>query len=184
MSPRTRHYSDWAVTIYANPAGEGFYTKCVSPSDSELCTEICHDKGSAWQRRYTLVEQVEKEEWRQLYQAIAAPLTLALLYVAGWDEYDEFDKSRLVGRRAWKNHDWDILNLLTDQKLLQKQHNPKQIKSVVLTSEGIKRAREILSQLNLAGIEAFLKAQPEHDDLPNILGEDKTKNGDAKQEQS
>jgi hypothetical protein len=147
-----------------------------------LCTEICHDKGAAWQRGYNLVEQVEKEEQMQRYRAVAAPLTLALLYVAGCDEYYEFeDKAQLRGRHAWKNHDWDILNLLTDQNLLEEQRNPKQIKSVVLTPEGIKRAREVLSQLNLAGIEEFLKSHSNHDDLPDALEEDDTRNDHEEQ---
>jgi hypothetical protein len=180
----TRYHGNWAVTIYADPADEGFYTRCVSPSGLELCTEICHDKGAAWQCGYSLVEQVEKEEQIQRYRAIAVPLTLALLYIAGWDEYYEFDdKSHLRGRRTWKNHDWDILNLLTDQRLLEEQRNPQQIKSVVLTPEGIKQARQILSRLNLEGIEEFLKAHSDHDDLPDALREGDTQDDDVEQEQ-
>lgn len=164
----TRFRGDWTVTILAEPTGTGFYTKCVSPDGIELCTEVCSDKGAAWQRGYALVDNTERDLHIQRYQAIAVPITLALLYVAGWDEDYEFcSPPQLRGRRTWKNHDWDILNLLTDQKLLEAQRNPKQVKSVVLTSEGIKQARRILRQLNLDGVEEFLVVHSEHDELPD-----------------
>jgi hypothetical protein len=156
----TRSHWKWAVTIHTDPGSGGFYTTCVSPKGIELRTEVCYDKGFAWQQGYALVEQVEQEEQTQRYQAIALPLTLALLYVTGWDEsYPAGNPAKSTSRRAWKTHDWDILNALVEQQFLVSQRNPKQVKSVTLTPEGIQQARQILRQLNLEGIEAFLDAQ-------------------------
>jgi hypothetical protein len=165
----TRYRGDWAVTIYRSEANNGFFTKCVSPTGAEFCTEVFIDKGSAWQSGYNYVDQVEREECIRRYRAVVVPLTLALLYVSGWDEYYEYvSPPKFRGRRAWKNHDWDILNFLTDQNFLEEQLHPKQIKSVVLTPKGIKQAKLALHKIGLPGIQDFFGAEFELDDEDQI----------------
>jgi hypothetical protein len=181
FKPETRNYCNWSVTIYVGSEAVGFYTKCISPNGTILCTEICNDKGSAWQQGYNLVARAIKEERTNRYNRIAIPLTLALLYVSGSDEEDELGhQSRFRGRRAGKGHDFEILDLLTEDGLLEEQRNPQQIKSVVLTPKGIKQARHILKNLNLEGIEEFLLTQENRDDLIDGLEQDKEHFGDEK----
>jgi hypothetical protein len=76
-----------------------------------------------------------------------------LLYVAGNDEYHD---DRFLGRRAWKGHDFGILDALEAEGLIEPQTNRAAIKSVVLNDKGIKLARELLKNLNLAGADEFL----------------------------
>ncbi|HAN46079.1 MAG TPA: hypothetical protein DCQ32_05950 [Cyanobacteria bacterium UBA8156] len=59
-------------------------------------------------------------------------------------------------RCAWKGYDFNVLDRLTDQGLLEVQGEPRRTKSVALTSEGVERAKCVLQQLSLEGIEAFL----------------------------
>jgi DNA-binding PadR family transcriptional regulator len=101
------------------------------------------------------------------------------LYVSGWDEdYELGHQSRFRGRRAGKGHDFEILDLLTKDGLLEEQHNPKQIKSVVLTPKGIKQARYILKNLNLEGIEELLQNHDNRDSLIEELEQEKEQFGD------
>jgi Domain of unknown function (DUF6429) len=59
---------------------------------------------------------------------------LALLSLTAFDE-DEF------GARAWKSHDWDAMDRLHAKGYIS---DPKsKAKSVVLSPEGLKRAREL-----------------------------------------
>ena len=64
-------------------------------------------------------------------------MVLALLSLSAFDE-DEW------GARAWKSHDWDALDRLHAKGFIQ---DPKsKAKSVVLTPEGLRRARELFER--------------------------------------
>lgn len=68
-------------------------------------------------------------------------LTLALLYLTRFREQD------LPYWRSWKGHDFDALNALSDQKMIgDSRHRSK---SVVLTEDGIRKAKEILSEFRM-----------------------------------
>jgi len=64
-------------------------------------------------------------------------MVLALLYLTmfGEDQY---------GARAWKSHDWDAMDRLHQKGYIS---DPKsKAKSVVMTEEGAKRARELFER--------------------------------------
>ena len=63
---------------------------------------------------------------------------LALLSLSVWEE-DEY------GARAWKSYDWDVMDRLHQKGYIA---DPKsKAKSVVLTPEGVKLARELFDKL-------------------------------------
>ncbi|MBD2598157.1 hypothetical protein H6G74_28090 [Nostoc spongiaeforme FACHB-130] len=164
----TRYRHDWSVTLCTDPEGQGFYAQCTSPKGLVLCTDIYSDKGLVWQQGYELVDRTIHEEQTRRYNAVALPLTLALLYVSGGDEYGELGNEQCFkGRRAWKSYDFDVLDLLTTAGFIEEQRYPQQVKSVVLTPKGIKEARRFLQGLNLDGVKEFLGTLAEHDDLPD-----------------
>ena len=64
-------------------------------------------------------------------------VVLALLWLTAF-EVDEY------GARAWKSHDWDALDRLHEKGYIS---DPKsKAKSVVLTEEGMARARELFER--------------------------------------
>jgi hypothetical protein len=64
-------------------------------------------------------------------------VVLALLWLTAFD-VDEY------GARAWKSHDWDALDRLHAKGYIS---DPKsKSKSVVLTEEGMARARELFKR--------------------------------------
>lgn len=67
-----------------------------------------------------------------------ADTVLALLTLTLHEE-NEF------GGRAWKNHDWDILNVLHERGLIDDPKNKN--KSVRLTADGVKRARTLFAEM-------------------------------------
>ena len=168
----TRPRHNWSVTLCTDPESQGFYAQCTSPFGLVLCTDIYSDKSLVWQQGYELVDRTIRSEQTRRYNALALPLTLALLYVSGGDEYGELgdelgNEQCFQGRRAYKGYDFDVLDLLTTAGLIEEQRYPKQVKSVVLTPKGIKEARRVLRGFNLDGVEEFLGALAEHDDLPD-----------------
>jgi len=64
-------------------------------------------------------------------------MVMALLYLTIWEE-------AAWGARAWKSHDWDVLDRLHAKGYIS---DPKgKEKSVVLSPEGLRRARELFEQ--------------------------------------
>lgn len=63
-------------------------------------------------------------------------LTLLLLYLNSWEE-KEYGQSF---RRAWKGHEFDALNKLEEDAFITQS---KTAKSLYLTEEGIKAAKEL-----------------------------------------
>jgi len=64
-------------------------------------------------------------------------MLLALLWLTAFDQ-DQF------GARAWKSHDWDALDRLHAKGYIS---DPKsKARSVVLSEEGIERARELFER--------------------------------------
>jgi len=135
-----------------------FFAQCTSPEGITLRTEAYGDKGTAWQKGYDLVDKAVAEARSRRYNAIARPLTLMLLYVTGSDEYYD---GRLLGRRAYKGHDFGILDAFEAEGLITPQTNKRAVKSVVLDDEGIKQARELLRNLNLPAADEFLDSLDE-----------------------
>lgn len=70
-------------------------------------------------------------------QAKVDEMVLALLWLTAFD-VDE------LGARAWKSHDWDALDRLHVAGYIS---NPKsKARSVVLSAEGVRRARELFER--------------------------------------
>lgn len=63
-------------------------------------------------------------------------LTLLLLYMTSWEEKDFSEDTR----RSWKGYPFEALNKLDEEGMLTQG---KRSKSVYLSKEGIKRAKEL-----------------------------------------
>ena len=63
-------------------------------------------------------------------------MVLALLYLTSFDEHGFV--------RAWKGHDWDVLNRLHECGLISDPKNKN--KSIVLSEEGARRSAELFSK--------------------------------------
>jgi hypothetical protein len=63
-------------------------------------------------------------------------MVLALLHLTSFTDHGV--------TRAWKSHDWDVLDRLSEKGLIS---DPKsKSKSVVLSEEGVRRSRELFSK--------------------------------------
>ena len=64
-------------------------------------------------------------------------MVLALLTLTVWEQDS-------LGARAWKSHDWDALDRLHAKGFISDPKN--KAKSVVLSPEGLQRARELFEK--------------------------------------
>jgi hypothetical protein len=79
---------------------------------------------------------VAQEDRMEINTKKVDEMTLALLYLTTFkDKY---------GLRAWKSHDWDVLNRLHESGYI---HDPvSKAKSVMLTDEGAERSKRLFEK--------------------------------------
>ncbi|WP_043933266.1 DUF6429 family protein [Bacillus sp. EB01] len=70
-------------------------------------------------------------------------LTLLLLYLTSFDD----DYGLGVAKRSWKGYPFESLNELSESEFIL---DGKRSKSVYLTEEGIKKARELMKKYNIS----------------------------------
>lgn len=78
---------------------------------------------------------------------IMRDLTLALLYVSGWEEDSKKEPGTKIFR-AWKGFLFEVLDYLEEQKLVV-QFRTRDSKSLILTEDGIRRARALIQKYNV-----------------------------------
>lgn len=81
---------------------------------------------------------MEKEELRKKVKEF----TLMLLHLTSWEE-NEFG---MQYRKSWKGYDFGILDELTEGDLIRGGHRST---SVMMTDEGINKAKELLKQYGI-----------------------------------
>jgi len=77
------------------------------------------------------------------YETTVRELTLMLLYLTSWTE-KEFGTE---WRRSWKGYPFDTLDELTEQDHIR---GSKRSKSVQVTDEGVKQAKELLARYGIS----------------------------------
>ena len=69
-------------------------------------------------------------------------LTLMLLYLSSWEE----NEMGMKYRRSWKGYDFDVLNELAEEELI---NDGRRSKSVSFNDIGIEKALELLKKYNI-----------------------------------
>ena len=69
-------------------------------------------------------------------------LTLMLLYLFSWEE----NEVGMKYRRSWKGYDFDVLNELAEEELI---NDGRRSKSVSFNDIGIEKALELLKKYNI-----------------------------------
>ncbi len=83
----------------------------------------------------------EEETQPQTELDLEQKLTLLLLYLSSWEEKATSD---LSVRRAWKGYTFEVLDALEEMGLLSQS---RRAKSVILTEQGVRLARELYERL-------------------------------------
>ena len=71
-------------------------------------------------------------------------LTLMLFYLSHFTEMDRFSNENDL--YAWKGYNFDVLNKLDDEDYIRQGSHPSRTKSVYITEEGIKKAKELMEK--------------------------------------
>jgi hypothetical protein len=87
-----------------------------------------------------LLKLLEVIEFMKNKKELIENLTLLLLYLNSWEEKDKNIPEHCI-HCAWKNYDFDTLDILNDKDLINTKHKSK---IIYLTQEGIEQAERIL----------------------------------------
>jgi len=79
-------------------------------------------------------------EEKDLLEKSVEELTLLLLYLTSWEE-EVMNGSKII--RSWKGYRFEVLNDLEEEGLISQS---KKAKSVYLTEEGHKKAKELFKK--------------------------------------
>ena len=71
-------------------------------------------------------------------------LTIVLMYLSRFNEDSRFSSSMDI---SWKGYDFRIINELDDEDYIR--HGSYRTKSVAITDEGIRLARDLLNKYNI-----------------------------------
>ena len=71
-------------------------------------------------------------------------LTMMLLYLSHFTEKDRFSNENDL--YAWKGYNFDVLNKLDDEDYISQGSHPSRTKSVYITEEGRRRAKQLLEK--------------------------------------
>jgi hypothetical protein len=74
-------------------------------------------------------------------------LTMMLLYLSHFTEKNRFANAE--DYYAWKGYDFDVLNKLDEEDLIRQGSHPARSKSVYITEDGIKRAKELMEKYGI-----------------------------------
>ena len=70
-------------------------------------------------------------------------LTLTLIYLTRFTDSDFFSNTSF---QAWKNYNWNTLDELNEEGLISSNHRSK---SLWITEDGVKRAKEIMKKMGI-----------------------------------
>lgn len=74
-------------------------------------------------------------------------LSLMLMYLTRMEEKNPFGGDPFVS--AWKGYDFDVLNQLEEEELIDQGRRPSKRKSVDIRGEGVAKAKELLNEYGI-----------------------------------
>jgi hypothetical protein len=183
---------EWEITVFELPNSPIYGKKFIARYSKNLeitlftdySTWYSNSSKEAYDRACSSIDQLERKlqeeiAFQELYQVLK-PLYLILIFLSGWNKYidipqkilnPELDnsvekdgKENFLGVEFWNGLDFDILNRLKAEELLEFSSTRK---SLYINKKAIKEARNVLKTLNLEGLENFLKKLKIHEEYLN-----------------
>lgn len=175
--------NDWQITVYELPNSEIFGTKFIATAKKESTqieqdTGFCDTRDRAYSMACGLADSSDRQEQQEInFQRryrVLKPLYLLAIYLFSWDEFvgnngersprDPEDRQRFylehfVGVRSYKGFDFDILDRLKEEGLLE---SIPANKTLTINKAAIRLAIEAAQQMNIPGMEELLRDKDVH----------------------
>ncbi|MEH2255852.1 hypothetical protein [Nostoc sp.] len=175
----SKNRKDWKITVFELPEsdifGKKFVAECTKEPDLLKTTWFCQTQGEVYSRACNLVDEfdIQQESLRifREHYALMKDLYLMIIYLSSGDQHNcyinnnrENSKENFTGVRCWNGFNFDIINALIAEALLELS-STKNI--LIMNKKGIKAAREILQMINIDGVERLLEQREYHEEYIN-----------------
>jgi hypothetical protein len=174
----------WEIAIFELPEtdqyGNKFVAECTKEPELKKITPCSKSTQEAYSYACYLLDCFEKEEEKltkffKKYKVLKN-LYLMIIYLSGWDEHNPYIgnnknskcKENFTGIGFWKGFDFEVLEHLNSEKLLEVSASRK---TLTITKQGIKQARDILKTINLEGVDFLLEQRKYHEEYINYQSE-------------
>jgi len=171
----SKNRKGWTIAVFELAEayqGLKFVAECTKEGELKQTTYFSQTKNAAYSQGCQLVDQyeAEMEKLRKKFEKylLLKPIYLMFLYLSSWDEYlpkelSDDNQPKLLNIQSWIKLDFEILNLLEEEKLLRiPQAGIRSVTYVELSPKGIKEAIDTLNHINLLGKELFLNKKQHH----------------------
>ncbi|ACC84590.1 hypothetical protein [Nostoc punctiforme] len=172
---------DWKITVFelteSDIFGKSFIAECTKEPDLQEKTSFCNTKGDAYSQACNLVDQFEiKQESLRIFRehyAVIKPLYLMIIYLSSVDQHNEYlnnnrekSKENFTGVNCWNGFDFDIINALVAEGLLEFSSNKNKL---IMKKQAMNVAREVLKKINIDGVDKLLEQREYHEEYINYI---------------
>lgn len=146
----------------------------------EITTWFSKTANDAYSKACNLVDETESYKNQLIismeHYKVLKPLYLMLIYLSGCDIYNPYRasfknkncKENFEGLSMWNGFDFDIINSLNQEGLIELSTTKKTLN---MTIKGMEQARNILVKINLDGVEILLEQREHHEEYINYQKE-------------
>ncbi|OKH17123.1 DUF6429 family protein [[Limnothrix rosea] IAM M-220] len=180
-----RERKGWEISIFEMPESDIFSDKycAVALKDGDFINHTSNPYywGESWNVSYdrlcSLIDVKERSKASQIERdtqtKLMQQLYLIILYISGWDIHHTFNdeepnKQNFYSIQSWISMDFGTLDLLEEKGLVdQPQTKGKHYRKrtyVEVTKEGIRKARQLLRELDFDGMQELLQKTAYHEE--------------------
>lgn len=130
----SKNRKDWKITVFELPEsdifGKNFLAECTKEPDLIKTTWFYKNQEEAYRRACNLADEfeVQQESLRIFMEhyAVMKPLYLMIIYLSSGDQHNEYlnnsrekSKENFTGVNCWNGFDFEIINALVAEGLLE-----------------------------------------------------------------
>ncbi|MEH2172969.1 hypothetical protein [Nostoc sp.] len=179
----SKNRKDWKITVFELPEsdifGRNFLAECTKEPDLIKTTWFYNNQEEAYHRACNLADEFEvQQESLRIFQeryAVMKPLYLMIIYLSSGDQHNEYlnnscekSKENFTGVNCWNGFDFEIINALVAEGLLEFSSNKNKL---IMRKQAMKAAREVLNKINIDGVNRLLKQREYHEEYINYISE-------------
>lgn len=179
----SKNRKDWKITVFelskSDIFGKNFLAECTKEPDLIKTTWFYKNQEEAYRRACNLADEfeVQQESLRIFMEhyAVMKPLYLMIIYLSSGDQHNQYlnnsrekSKENFTGVNCWNGFDFEIINALVAEGLLEFSSNKNKL---IMKKQAMKAAREVLNKINIDGVDRLLEQREYHEEYINYISE-------------
>ena len=175
----SKNRKGWKITVFKLPEsdifGKKFIAQCTKEPELLKTTWFCETQGEVYSRACNIIDEFDIQQERlrifMEHYAVMKDLYLMIIYLSSGDQHNRYinnnrenSKENFTGVSCWNGFDFEIINALVAEGLLELSTTRKRM---TMNKKGMKAARQILQRINIDGVERLLEQREYHEEYIN-----------------